>query len=181
MKKRVAIILALAVLILANCTSLSMPEDVDMSEGGTWAVIETKDEFGFPTGETIMASPVTGEFSNSATTGSELTGAISLSQGMSGTTMTLMLYEYGQYVATFTGANVDFSAATANGERLVSGKAVNNVNSISIYNQNTTKIIDALARGEDVLIAIEGTYLSRYVVHVPALGFGRTLSEYLGG
>lgn len=181
MKKRVAIILALAVLILANCTSLSMPEDVDMSEGGTWAVIETKDEFGFPTGETIMASPVTGEFSNSATTGSELTGAISLSQGMSGTTMTLMLYEYGQYVATFTGANVSFSAATTSGERLVSGSAASSLNAVTLYNQNTTEIINALARGEDVLIAIGGPYLSRYVVHVPALGFGRTLSGYLGG
>lgn len=175
------IIIAIAVaLFLASCASLSLPEDADLTQGGTWAINEFVDEFGFETGDKFIGTKFSGRFSNSATAGSSLSGkAFVYTDSFGQLTLRLDLYEYGNNPANFIGSNARFSAATEN-ERLNSGAAGVIGNSFMLYNQNAQPIVEALARGEDVRIVIKGNGQTEWRVDLNSTGFGYQLQQFLG-
>ena len=173
------IIIAVAIsLLLASCVSLTMPEDADLTPGGTWEVGRFVDEFGFESGKKYIGTKFSGRFSNSATAGDNLSGKAFVYEETGQLTLRVDLYEYGNYPATFIGNNARFSAATET-ERLNSGYTGVSGNSFLLYNQNAQPIIEALARGEDVRIVIQGNGQTAWRIHLNAAGFGYQLQQYL--
>ena len=175
------VLLAIAmVLLFVSCTSLSLPENAELTPSDIWVEGNFVDDFGFETGDKYIASVVYGSFSNSTTTDSTLTGKVLVYNDNSGqATIRFELVEYGSYPVTVIGNTAPFASATENGERLSKGYAGVSDRYLLLYNQNATPIIEALARGENVIIVIEDNYSSRYRFVIPASGFGYRLQQFL--
>lgn len=78
---------------------------------GNWSVDQTVDEFGDITdsSDTLVRTPISGDFSNTATSSSELTGYVFVERysGGTNTAFVFRLLEYGNHQATFTSSDVD--------------------------------------------------------------------------
>lgn len=127
MKKLIALLLAL-VLCLSLCAcgdeSTSKKEAINDEEkstndpasdvaseeqsGNTWSVQFTTDEFGDVTvsSSAVMFIPISGDFSNTATSSSELTGYVYMIMGEEYPVFMFRLLEYGSTQATFTSYDV---------------------------------------------------------------------------
>ena len=179
-KKPAAALLAIAALLfLAACTSLTLPSDADLSKDGVWVIGDFVDEFGFDTGDRYVGSFIIGDFSNSATEKSDLSGKVLIYTENSQPTIRLDMLEYGSHPVSIIGNTARFAAANSNGERLAEGYGSVTNKGIKLYNQNATPIINSLARGENVMIVIDGNYGSRWRATISGKGFGYQLQQYL--
>lgn len=177
--KKIAAVIAM-VLLLTSCASLSLPEDAELTPSELWVEGSFVDELGFKTGDKYISSVVYGKFSNSATTDSSLFGKVLVyTDSMGQPTIRFELLEYGSYPVTIIGDNASFASATEDGERLSNGYAGISGRYIMLYNQNATSIIEALARGENVIVAINDRYSSSYRFMISGSGFGYRLQQFL--
>lgn len=176
MKKILYLIVAV---LLTSCTSLSLPNDADLTYDDAWKIGSLVDEYGFKTGDHFIYSlDVSGSFSNTATIGSPLSGRVNIYQSSLGTIMELDLYEYDRLPATFIGELVHFYCSTST-ERLGNGYAEADGTELVFYNQNAIIVVQALARGEDVRLLIDAGYSTKYDLTIEADGFGYALNQLL--
>lgn len=175
--KKVALLCIIGGLLI-SCVSMSMPSDADLTQGGSWEINHFVDEFGFDTDTAFIGSHFSGTFSNSAVQNARLSGKAFVYEDMGQLTLRLDLYEYGNNPANFIGSNAHFAAATST-ERLKSGYSGVHGNSFFFYNQNAQPIVEALARGEEVRILIDGNYQTEWMVNLIGYGFGYQLQQYL--
>ena len=77
----------------------------------SWSVEQTVDEFGDVTenSETLIRTSISGDFSNTATSSSELTGHVFVARYSGGTNSAFVfrLLEYGDHQATFTSSDIE--------------------------------------------------------------------------
>ena len=111
MKKIVSLTLAL-VLCLSLCACggktpvVSEPEETEASTTSTnlWSVQKMVDEFGdvIEGSMSVIQTPIYGDFSNTATSSSELTGYVFMYMMDGYPTFSIRLFEYGDHQATYT-------------------------------------------------------------------------------
>ena len=91
--------LFIAFFILTGCSTLSLPEDADMSPDteNNWAIKYYVDNYGAPTDKKYVQTSFVGAFSNSATTGSLCTGLFRVNDS---NRIEIVIHEYGEYIAS---------------------------------------------------------------------------------
>lgn len=114
MTRKIAVVLALCMLIsLAGCSSNKAEETTAATTEATveepapvsnWKIMYYVDEFGDPSSDGYIVGDFTGNFSNSATTNSDLRALVYIHPSTvgSGYNISFRLAEYGNHVATYT-------------------------------------------------------------------------------
>lgn len=144
---------------------------------GDWFIEEYKDEFGDGTGSTFCFTICEGSFSNTATSGSDLTAGIYFDA--SHHAFLIRLLEYGNTNAAYS-SNSDISIKCKVGEYVFEdtpvGDAPNGELILSESNKSYKKFYDYLEKGEEIRIVI---YIdnSKYNFSISGYGFRSAIAE----
>lgn len=165
------LLIAFALCLLVSCTSIlpnsggsrfmATVEDTG-SDSGEWEKHYYVDEFDTPTDKAYIAVPIVGTFSNSATTGSLLTGAFVVEEDL----VRIDLLEYGTYPFTLYSGGIHVKMKA--GDEVVNmGLATLKGYSFVLYDTKT--VFDLFTRYDEVQFYVETT--SKYNFTINTKGF----------
>lgn len=120
----------------------------------TWDLSEFVDEFDNPTGEKYLRTIATGQFSNSATTDSELIAGLIVTEDY----IVIRLLEYGSYLVKCSYGHDDYDVIMldANGyKHYLSGTMYAGTSHIGFSSNDRKKILSALKESGDISFYIE--------------------------
>lgn len=159
--------------------ALSLGLCVCSAETSAWSVQQMVDEFGDPIEESmpVLQVPFSGEFSNTATAGSELAGYIFMYMMDGYPTFSIRLLEYGDHLATYTSSSaLEFKIKiddTIIEFHPVMGNPPNG--DLMVYDSSET-LYTALYNGTDVR-SIAYIDSSKYSFTIPADSFADLCAE----
>lgn len=97
--------------VLVRQSDFTSKTQEEPNAGDNWSVEQTVDEFGDVTenSETLLRTSISGDFSNTATSSSELTGYVFVTRYSGGTNSAFVfrLLEYGDHQVTFTSSDIE--------------------------------------------------------------------------
>lgn len=160
MMKILKLLAFIGCLSLCACSSGDTTSENSSNEASVklWEVQKEVDEFGdeIPDGASIVMAPISGDFSNTATSGSELTGYVTMQIREGYPVFAFVLMEYGDHQATYTEYDM-MAVKTKIGENIYEYKEIlsNPPNGlIGVYDTWET-LYTALYTGTDVRCIIE--------------------------
>ena len=187
MKKVISLLLSITIL-LSLCSCGGSSEPTEEAESDLWSLTFPTDEFGdIKEGESpVLRVPIIGDFSNTATNGSELTGYVFIQETPGGGHyyVSFRLLEYGTHHATYTNTEADNLILKTKIEDTVSeyslgGMAPNS--DVFLSPDDGDVLFNALYEGKDIKCVIYIGY-SQYNFTILNDGFLKTFEtreEYI--
>ena len=202
-KYLIAIITFVTVIMLSSCTTSGylkdlndtnnlgmfeykdyrLPKDAVFEDNTNWTTGNFIDKYGVDTGDRfIFTSSVSGNFSNSATTGSRCEATLEFSGK---TYLSLRIWEYGNVrVSSYNREKYNFNVKVLSEEPYVvaKGEAVLEGSTFYIENEGVSQILDCLAKGLDIQVTLIGTEypISKYYLTFKTSGFATACNTLLG-
>lgn len=165
------LLIAVVLCLLVSCTSIfpnsggskfmATVEDTD-TDSGEWEKNYYVDEFKSPTDNAYISVPIVGKFSNSATTGSLLTGKFIVEEDL----VRIDLLEYGSYPFTVYSGGI-YVKMKAGDEVINMGLATLMGYSFVLFDTKT--VFDLFTRYDEVQFYVETT--SKYYFTINTTGF----------
>ena len=200
MKKAILFLLALSMIFsFASCDIATIEDDWDIDYsndssssstdpdeyGGngddtstTWELGEFVDEFNRPTGNKYVSTTVSGTFSNSATTNSDLYASVQVTSS----DIAIMLWEYGSYLVkgTYDTNNYSITVLDQNGAKhYLSGTMHKNGTRVYLSSSDREDLLSLLQTSGTLSFYLEFSKYSRstYLFSVETDGFSSLYSE----